>query len=105
MPRSIIASAITRLIARVAVGTAAGAAASDSTTGAVISILTQATLTAADTPDTRSWSTLPARIAVSRLRLPPGKHTIKMTAQGEVRELGFELEPGGWHAAVMTVLH
>lgn len=101
----IIASAITRLIARVVVGEAAGAAAKDSTTGAVISILTQATLTAADTPDTRSWSTLPARMAVSRLRLAPGKHKLRMTAQGESREIEFQIEPGGWQAAMMTVLH
>ena len=101
----IIASAITRLIARVAVGEAAGAASQGGTAGAIVSLLTQATLTAADTPDTRSWSTLPARMAVSRLRLAPGKHKIKMTAQGEVRELEFEMEPGGWHTAVMTVLH
>ena len=101
----VIASAITRLIARVVVGEAAGAAAQDSTAGAIVSILTQATLTAADTPDTRSWSTLPARMAVSRLRLAPGKHKLKMTAQGEAREIEFEMEPGGWHTAVMTVLH
>ncbi len=104
----IIASAITRLIARVIAGESAGAAtraASDSgLAGALVSLATQATLTAADTPDTRSWSTLPARMAVGRLRLPAGTHTLKMKVQGQQRTETFKLEPGGWHAVVMTVL-
>jgi hypothetical protein len=58
----IIVSAITRLIARFAVGqgiqTAAGR---DNVVGLLASLGAQATLTALDTPDTRSWETLPAR--------------------------------------------
>ena len=36
------------------------------------------TLTAADTPDTRGWVTLPARIHHIRLRLAEGVHTVKV---------------------------
>ncbi len=104
----IIAAAITRLIARVVAGESAGAAtraASDSgLAGALVSLATQATLTAVDTPDTRSWSTLPARMAVGRVRLPPGTHEMKLTVQGKTRTEKFQVEPGSWHAVVMTVL-
>ena len=104
----IIASAITRMISRAVAGEAAGAAtraASDSgLAGALVSLATQATLTAADTPDTRSWATLPARLAVGRVRLAPGTHTIQLSVQGRTRTETFELDPDGWHAVVMTVL-
>ena len=69
----IIVSAITRLIARFAVGQGIQAAAGkNSVVGLVASLGAQATLTALDTPDTRSWETLPARIAVARVRLAGG---------------------------------
>ena len=104
----IIAAAITRMIARVVAGEAAGAAAraasNDSVVGALVSVATQATLVAADTPDTRSWSMLPARMAVARLRLPPGEHTLEWKVQGTVHKETFVLDPGGWHAGLMTVL-
>jgi len=104
----IVASAITRLVARIIAGEAAGAAAkaasNDSLVGAIVSIGTQAALTAADTPDTRSWSTLPARMAVSRVRLAPGKHHIEVRAQGLKKTVDFTMAPGGWEAIVLTVL-
>src|SRR5690606_14781893 len=104
----VIAAAITRLIARVVAGETAGAAAraasNDGFVGALVSVATQATLTAADTPDTRSWSMLPARMAVARLRLPPGEYTLEWKVQGKVQTETFVLEPGGWHAALMSVL-
>lgn len=104
----VIAAAITRLIARVVAGETAGAAAraasNDGVVGALVSVATQATLTAADTPDTRSWSMLPARMAVARLRLPPGEYTLEWKVQGKVQTETFVLEPGGWHAALMSVL-
>jgi len=34
------------------------------------------TMEATDTPDTRSWSTLPARLGVARLPVPPGSYTV-----------------------------
>lgn len=104
----IMAAAITRLIARVVAGEAAGAAAraasNDNVVGALVSVATQATLVAADTPDTRSWSMLPARMAVARLRLPPGEHTLEWKVQGTMYKETFVLDPGGWHAGLMTVL-
>lgn len=105
---AILASAITRMITRVIAGESAGAAAraggGDGLVGALVSLGTQAALTAADTPDTRSWATLPARMAVSRMRLPPGRHTVVLRAQGVEKTEEFTLSPGGWHTAVLTIL-
>ena len=70
----VIVSAITRMIARYAAGACVNAAAGDNRLlGLVLSLGTQATLTALDTPDTRSWETLPARVAIARVRVPAGQ--------------------------------
>src|SRR6185295_1411362 len=79
---TVIASAITRLIARVVAGEAIRRSTNDSLLGAVLSLGTQATLTAVDTPDTRSWATLPARIAIGRVRVRPGVHVVQVEASG-----------------------
>src|SRR4029453_10226762 len=92
----IIVSAITRLIARFAVGQGIQAAAGkDSIAGLVASLGAQATLTALDTPDTRSWETLPARIAVARVRLPAGRHHVVIDARGWSRTEDLFVERGG----------
>lgn len=99
----IIVSAITRTIARVAVGQGIQSAAGrDSVAGLLLSLGAQATLTALDTPDTRSWETLPARIAVARVRLPPGRHQIVLDARGWQRRQEILIEKNGW--AVVSLM-
>ena len=101
----IIVSAITRLIARAAVGqgiqTAAGR---DNIIGILASLGTQATLTALDTPDTRSWETLPARVAVARMRLPPGRHSIVIDARGWKRTQEVVVEKNSWQVVSLMAL-
>jgi hypothetical protein len=101
----IIVSAITRLIARAALGqgiqTAAGR---DNVIGILASLGAQATLTALDTPDTRSWETLPARIAVARMRLPPGRHKIVIDARGWSRTQDVVVEKNGWQVVSLMAL-
>lgn len=101
----IILSAITRLIARFAVGqgiqTAAGR---DSVVGLLASLGTQATLTALDTPDTRSWETLPARVAVARVRLPVGRHQVRLDVRGWSRTQELVVERGGWQVISLMAL-
>lgn len=101
----IIVSAITRLIARAAVGqgiqTAAGR---DNIIGILASLGAQATLTALDTPDTRSWETLPARVAVARMRLPAGKHHVVIDARGWQRTQDVVVEKGGWQVVSLMAL-
>jgi hypothetical protein len=99
----IIASAITRLAVRYAAGTAVDlAAGSHSLLGALLSIGTQVTLTALDTPDTRSWETLPARVAIARVRVPAGHHLVRLDARGFVRNAQIDVDKGGW--AVVSLM-
>jgi hypothetical protein len=101
---AVIASAITRLIARVAAGEIVRQSTGGDTLGALLSLATQATLTAVDTPDTRSWSTLPARIVIGRVRVAPGKHYVDLDARGIRRRRTITLAPGGWALLNLTVL-
>ena len=106
---AIVASAITRVITRIVAGEATGAAVGAATDNKLLGLLaslgTQATLTAVDTPDTRSWETLPARVAIGRVRLSPGKHVISMSANGGARDKSVTLAPGGFAVTALTVLH
>lgn len=99
-----IGSAVTRLLSRLAVGQAAKKAAGDGLLGALLSLGTQAGLTAADTPDTRSWATLPARTALARLQLAPGEHSVSLTWGGLTRRVHFEMPAEGWMVVGLTVL-
>ena len=101
----VIAAAITRLIARYTTGKAIKkVAGKKSGLGALLSILAQAGLTAADTPDTRSWSTLPARIAVARVVLAPGTHSVELSVRGVKKKQTIQLQPGGWATVLLTEL-
>jgi hypothetical protein len=100
----VVASAITRTIARIVAGQVVQKAAGDGLTGFLLGLGTQATMTAADTPDTRSWSTLPARIAIGRVRVAPGHHVIEIVARGIRKRLTVDLPAGGWSVAVLSSL-
>jgi uncharacterized protein len=101
---TLIASAITRLITRVVAGETTKKIAGGGLLGAVLGLGAQATLTATDIPDTRSWSTLPARIAIARVPLPPGKYQVEVSAGGTERNVPVELEPGGFAVVSLTAL-
>lgn len=102
----IIASAITRMIARVVAGEGVRAAAGkdNAVLGILLSLGTQATLTAVDTPDTRSWATLPARMAFGRVSLSPGVRTVQIRARGQQLEKKVDIKPGGFAVVNLTVL-
>ena len=53
-------------------------------------------MTAADTPDTRSWVTLPSRIFVARTRVAPGRHTLNVRMGGFNRAAAVDVAPGGF---------
>ncbi|MFZ5893081.1 MAG: hypothetical protein ACOY0T_18630 [Myxococcota bacterium] len=103
---AVVASAITRLLARAATGEAIrqGTKGKDSVVGALLSLGVQATLTAVDTPDTRSWEALPSRMAVSRLRVKPGKHEVIVAVRGVRKKQTVDVEPGGFAVVSHTVL-
>ena len=105
----IVASAITRTIARLLVGegiqTATGRG--NDTVGVIgfiASLGAQATLAALDTHDTRSWETLPALVAVARIRIPAGKHTIRLDARGVSRTQVIDMPKGGWRVVSLMAL-
>jgi hypothetical protein len=102
---AVVASAITRLLTRVVAGETTRRAAGGGVVGALLSLGTQATLTATDTPDTRSWSTLPARIAFGRARVPPGKRVIRLRVHGVEKRQVIDVPTGGWAVVPLTVLH
>jgi len=102
---AVVASAITRMIARVVAGETARRASGGELPGLLVSLGLQAALTAADTPDTRSWSTLPARIAFGRLRLRPGVYTVLLGARSVRKAQRVTLRPGGFGVVNLTVLH
>jgi uncharacterized protein len=102
---TVIASAITRMIARVVAGEAIRRSTGDDVLGALLSLGTQATLTAVDTPDTRSWATLPARIAIGRARVRPGVHVVDLDASGVRKKQTISVTPGGWAVVNLTVLN
>jgi hypothetical protein len=101
---TVVASAITRTIARIVAGQVAGKATNDGVLSLLLNLGTQATLTAMDTPDTRSWSTLPARIAIGRVQVPAGTHIVELGAREDRHRETLTLKPGGWAAVVHTVL-
>ncbi len=104
----IMASAITRMIARGAVGAGVGVGVAKATDsgplGMLLALGTQAALAAADTPDTRSWATLPARIAIARVRVPAGTHTVHIEAQGVSRDQQVTIDKGGFAVVNLTEL-
>jgi hypothetical protein len=101
---TIVASAITRMIARILAGQVARKASGGGTLGTLLSLGTQATLTATDIPDTRSWATLPARIGITRIALPPGKHEVEVVIGPSRKKQTVELEPGGYAVLCVTQL-
>jgi hypothetical protein len=70
----------------------------DATFGAIVNLLG----VISERADTRCWLTLPDRLAVARLRLPPGRHEIRVAyLDAAGRELHSETESveiadGGW---------
>jgi hypothetical protein len=104
----IIASALTRMATRGAIGAGAGTGVAkgsgSSALGMLVALGAQAALSAADTPDTRSWATLPARIAIVRMRVPAGRHKVRVGAQGVVRTETVEVPANGFRVVNLTEL-
>lgn len=107
---TVILAAITRMIARLVAGevaqASAEAAAGDggSPLGLLLGLATTAALSVADTPDTRGWSTLPARIAIARIRVKPGIHEVRLSARGSTKRYKINVAAGGWAFVAMSAL-
>ena len=60
--------------------------------GALAGFLTTVTNLVTEQADTRSWTTLPAEIQISRFRLPAGDHTIAIEMQNRARHVVDRLQ-------------
>ncbi len=105
---TVILASITRLIARAVAGelsqAAAGAASDSGIVGLLAGLATTATMAAADTPDTRSWVTLPSQVAIARMRIRPGQHAVQIRARGRIKTYQIRVQPGDWAFICMTSL-
>jgi hypothetical protein len=75
-----------------------GARKEDETLGDVAAVVGNVFAALTERADTRSWTMLPAQIQIVRLQLPPGRHEVRVAAEGRKRgtlDLGeLEVRPG-----------
>jgi hypothetical protein len=109
----IIGAALTRMIARAAAAEGARAAGRQAEgSGAIVGFLAAAavegTMVALDKPDTRSWTTLPARVQVGRQIVPAGTHRVEVTVYGaggkQRHTTEVKVAPGGFAVVDVTTL-
>ncbi|MCP4198443.1 MAG: hypothetical protein GY762_14940 [Proteobacteria bacterium] len=83
----LMAAAITRMVTRLVAGIAAEQAVKAAGAGVagslVAGLAVQGALTAADTPDTRSWVTLPSQVFLTRVEVQPGDYEVVVTFEGK----------------------
>jgi len=84
-----LAGIIAKKVAGVVVKEAAAVAVQKATDSEVAGLLTRLFLHVTDSADTRSWSTLPAKLQVARLTLPAGRHDVRLDM---VRGIGNEVK-------------
>ncbi len=104
----LMVAAITRMLTRIAASVATEqvvkSAGGSSVGGLLAGLAVQGAMTVADTPDTRSWVTLPSLVYLSRMEVPPGEHQVVVTFEGKggriqvtqtvsVKEGGFVVVP------------
>ena len=84
----ILAAALTRMVARAAASEGVRAVVRNNTggSGLIAALGAESLMVAADKPDTRSWSFVPDKLFVARLKLPPGMHKVTLTSSGGIQD-------------------
>jgi hypothetical protein len=106
----IIGSAITRMIVRAAAAEGARAAGNqgNEVVGLLSALAIEGAMVALDKPDTRSWTTLPDRVWIGRVSVPPGEHTLEIFVEGnggeERRTITVNVGEGGYVVLDVTTL-
>lgn len=109
----IIGAAISRLIVRAVAAEAARAAGQQSKkepglVGFLAAAAVEGSMVAADKPDTRSWTLLPARVYIARVPVRPGAHVVEVEAFGhggrEKRRAELQVAAGGFGVLDITTL-
>lgn len=84
---TLMVAAITRMLTRLVAGEVTEQATKSGGAGGALALLArvavQGTLTAADTPDTRSWVTLPSKVFITRVEVEAGQHLIDVDFVGQ----------------------
>lgn len=101
---ALMAAAIVRMVTRAVAGEATQRAAEAGGAAGGLALLAglavEGALVAADTPDTRSWVTLPSEIFVARAEVAPGRHRVAVAWHGAagrtVVERVVDVAPGGF---------
>lgn len=104
----LVLAALTRMLTRYAASQITEAAVSRgqggdaATAGLILGKLVEGAMVIADTPDTRSWNTVPRQYSIARLRLPAGKHDLALrSASGADHSQTVTLRPGGFKVLVV----
>ncbi len=83
---TLMAAAIVRMVTRAVAGEATEQASKAGGAGGALALLAglavEGAMVAADTPDTRSWVTLPSEIFLARADVSPGRHGIAVAYEG-----------------------
>lgn len=103
----IMAAALARLATRAAVaeGVRAGLKNESSAGADILALFFEGLLVAADRPDTRSWTMLPGRVYVARMRVPPGRHEVEVAfgdAAATTRRSVVDVPARGFATVVVT---
>jgi tetratricopeptide (TPR) repeat protein len=95
---SFIAAAVVRMLTRAVAGGITEAVSKKATNsglaGLLIGLVVEGAMTAADTPDTRSWVTLPGRFYIARAQIKPGEHQISVRYRGQARRRTIKVTSG-----------
>lgn len=105
----IIGAALTRMITRAVAAEGARALGRQKSGGLgfLAAALVEGTMVALDKPDTRSWSTLPSQVWITRIPVEPGAHEVAVDLEGpggtRLRQT-VEIGPGGFAVVDFTTL-
>ena len=106
----LLGAAISRLIVRALAAEGARAAGKQQSgaLGLIAALAVEGSMVAADRPDTRSWTTLPAQVFMARETLPAGQHEVEVILSGnsgtETRVHEVTMTAGGFVVLDVTTL-
>jgi len=109
---TLMVAAITRMIARAVAGEVAQRGAKAGGTAGAVALLAglavEGALVATDTPDTRSWVTLPSKVFLSRIEVAPGRRRVVVTLHGpagrEEHAVDVDVRPGGFAVVPVSAM-
>lgn len=91
-----ISRAVTRYVISEGVGRGVEAITGSSGWGRLVRLFTSVSLSIADTPDTRSWTSLPDDIHMVRMQLPEGVLQMEVNVEGRVEHRDVEVRKNGF---------